>query len=255
MTRPGGYSSSASVVARQVVTDPRGDESSRGVSAQTERNIMASTVVAQRVADIVDRDVDADDLLKRLTVASPEDESFVNSPQDTIGAHAVVLGVDSRTRPRRRAGVRRRIPRVPGESVRRAKERTLANIDAEIARLQNAQNQAVAAVAAAPPDSAAAIQAQNQVELLEPRIIDAQSDRSTISAVDTTAGEVIGRRDSRAAEPASRGRWPSSRSTVLGTIVGVVIALDPSAHRSVSPDAPRLRRERSASRRWPSSRP
>ncbi len=87
------------MVVRQVITDPRGEENSRGVSAQTERNIMASTVVAQRVADTVDRDVDADDLLKRLTVASPEDSVVRELAPGHHRAHAVVHGVDTGTRP------------------------------------------------------------------------------------------------------------------------------------------------------------
>ena len=45
-TRGSGYSSSASVVVRQVVTDPRVTTNPRGVSAQTEQSVMASTVVA-----------------------------------------------------------------------------------------------------------------------------------------------------------------------------------------------------------------
>ena len=83
-TRGSGYSSSASVVVRQVVTDPRVTTNPRGVSAQTEESVMASTVVASRAAEILGNGTEPNDLLKRLTVDSPQGTAVVNSPQDTI---------------------------------------------------------------------------------------------------------------------------------------------------------------------------
>ena len=247
-TRPGGYSSSASVVVRQVVTDPESNSNQRGVSAQTEMSVMASTVVAQRAAEILGRDVNPDDILKRLTVESPQATTVVNSPQDTLVLTSTFkAATPEHTRQGAQAFADAYLDYRQGQ-YNDSKTHTLANLDQEIGGLQASLDAAKAQLAAAPASSTEAVAAQNQIELLSPRILDAQSQRAQIAAVDTSAGDVI--------KPARlpTGTAGVSRAlavvalTLLGTIVGIVIAL--VRQRT----DPYLRTDRTSSRRSTSRR-
>jgi capsular polysaccharide biosynthesis protein len=216
ITRPGGYTSSASVVIRPVTTDPLGDSNQQTVSAVTERSVMASTVVAQRAAGILGHGAQADDILKRLTVTNPTDTSVLTATFHASTPERARQGAQAFAD----AYLDYRQSQYDG-----IKERQLASLDAELATLRDSEAQAQAALAAASPGSQGYFAAQQQVDRLQARVLDAESQRSQIDAVDTTPGEVI----KPARLPTSTSGVPSAltvvATTILAAMLGVVAAL------------------------------
>jgi hypothetical protein len=216
VTRPTGYTSSASVEIQQVTTDPFSADIERGISAETEQNVMASTVVAERASELLGRDTDADDLLKRLTVENPIDTLVLTNTFRASTPERARQGAQAF------ADAYLAYREAQYES---QKERYLAGLNAELESLGASLTAAQQAVAAATPNSQAFFAAQGQVDQVRTRIIDTEAKRSTIQAVDTSAGEVI--------KPA---RLPSGTSglprallviafTALGTMAGLLLAL------------------------------
>jgi polysaccharide biosynthesis transport protein len=216
VSRPSGYTSSASVVIRPVTTTPFENPNQQAVSAVTEQSVMASTVVAQRAAGIIGRSADPEDILKHLTVTNPTDTSVLtatfraSSPEKARqGAQAFA---DSYLDYRQ-------------SQYDATKDRTLASIDAQLATLRDSSAAASAAQAKAAPGSEAYIAAQQQVDRLQSRIIDAETNRATIDAIDTSPGEVI----KPAKLPTGTSGVPRAltvvATTVLGAMIGVVAAL------------------------------
>ena len=210
---------------RQVVTDPRATTNSRGVSAQTEQSVMASTVVAQGAAKILGKGADPNDLLKRLTVDSPQGTRSVNSPQDTL---VLTPTFKASTPEKARAGAQAFADAYLDyrqSQYDKAKQNTIASIDNEIQQLNAQLDTANAQLGAAPPNSDAATNALSQISVIRPRLLDAQSARSTVAAVDTSAGDVI-----KPARLPTGGTGVSRAlvviaTTVLGAMIGIVAAL------------------------------
>jgi hypothetical protein len=210
---------------RQVVTDPRVTTNPRGVSAQTEQSVMASTVVAEGAAKILGNRADPNDLLKRLTVDSPQGAAVVNSPQDTL---VLTSTFKASTPEKARAGAQAFADAYLNyrqSQYDKAKQGTLASIDADIQQLQGQLETANAQLTSAPPNSDAATNALSEISSIRPRLLDAQSAKSTVQAVDTSAGDVI-----KPARLPTGGTGVSRAlvviaTTVLGAMIGIVAAL------------------------------
>jgi capsular polysaccharide biosynthesis protein len=215
-SRPSGYTSSASVEIQQVTTDPFSGDIERGISAETEQNVMASTVVAERASEILGRDTDPDDLLKRLTVENPVDTLVLTNTFRASTPERARQGAQAFAD----AYLEYRQGQYEGQ-----KERYLATINAELESLGANLTVAQQQVAAAAPNSQAFFAAQGQVDQLRTRIIDTEASRSTIQAVDTNAGEVI----KPARLPTGTSGLPRMLTVlafaVLGTVGGLVAAL------------------------------
>jgi polysaccharide biosynthesis transport protein len=216
LTRPGGYASTASVVIRPVTADPLGDSTQQTISPVTEQSVMASTVVAQRAADILEDGADAEDLLKHLTVSNPTDTSVLSATYKASTPEGARDGAQAFAD----AYLEYRQGQYDG-----IKERQLASIDAELTPLHDNVAEAQTAVAAVAPGTQAFFNAQQQVDRLQARVIEAESQRSQIDAVDTTPGEVI----KPARLPTGTSGVPTAltvvAATVLGAMIGIVAAL------------------------------
>ncbi len=212
--QPAVYAASAEVLVRPVNVDPsrtsiRPDQL---INMPTEQRVMASQVVAQRVADRVDSPYTVRQLLRRTTVRTPLDtQILIVTVQDTDPVRAAALAQEFADAylEIREEGVRVDLTRRLDEIQERQD-----TAEEELAAANEARGQAQ-------PGTAAEAAAQGRVDLALTRIRDFQAEQASVAALTVNPGEVIGSAEVPRA-PISQG---TGTTVLIGVAMGLVLAL------------------------------
>ena len=212
---PAAYTAHASVVIRQIQSDPFATSRIEDVGASTEQNVMASTVVASRVAKRL-RETDPLELVHHLSVDNPPGTLVLDLTFTADSASAARAGAQA---------FATSYLAYRAETADLVKTRKRAQIDTQLAAIKSELDGVISTINGNPANSAARSSAEARRGELGSRISDLETARSEVDVLDTTPGEVI-----RPAEAPSAPDGPGTMLTLvggsaLGLLGGIALAL------------------------------